>query len=243
MLRDIDQLVILAGGRGERLMPLTQTINKAMVRVNQKPFLQYIIEQFYAAGVRKVLILTGYLPESIACHFEDGSRFGLSIQYHQTPEHFNHGARLLAAKELLDEQFFLHKCDVYCPVDIKDIQDCFRNSGKPVLLTVYNNVEGDGIYGRLSNIEVRGTDLVRYDSLSEDQRYIAQDLGYMVCNRNCLSRFHFDPSLSLHNEGILGDLARDKLVAAYVTRMKATTTTNIDWLRKSEIYFDEMKIL
>ncbi|TSC69452.1 MAG: glucose-1-phosphate cytidylyltransferase, partial [Parcubacteria group bacterium Gr01-1014_70] len=64
MRKSIKQVVILSGGRGERLMPLTEHMNKAMVRVAGKPFLGHLIELFKANGLKRFLILTGHAAES-----------------------------------------------------------------------------------------------------------------------------------------------------------------------------------
>src|SRR5467141_2839220 len=75
------QAVILAGGRGTRLRPLTDTRPKAMIEFHGKPFLEYIIEMLRDQGFTKVLLLLGYLPEAFTDHFGDGARFGIQISY------------------------------------------------------------------------------------------------------------------------------------------------------------------
>ena len=70
------QAVILAGGRGTRLKPLTDTRPKPMIEFHGKPFLEYLIEMLREQGFERVLLLLGYLPEVVQDHFGDGSRFG-----------------------------------------------------------------------------------------------------------------------------------------------------------------------
>ena len=73
--------LILAGGMGERLRPLTDTIAKPMVPVNGKPILWYQVTRFRDAGVTDVVMLCGYKWESIRDYFGDGSGFGVRIHY------------------------------------------------------------------------------------------------------------------------------------------------------------------
>ena len=77
----ITQAVILCGGLGTRLKPITNKIPKPMVKLNKKPFILYIIEQLKKQRIKKVLLLTGYLGEKIQTYFGDGSKFGIKISY------------------------------------------------------------------------------------------------------------------------------------------------------------------
>jgi len=71
----------IVGGRGERLKPLTDTVPKAMVPVNDRPLLSYQVEWMRAQGVTDVVFLCGYLGEKIVEYFGDGSAFGIRAHY------------------------------------------------------------------------------------------------------------------------------------------------------------------
>jgi dTDP-glucose pyrophosphorylase/CBS domain-containing protein len=73
--------VVMAGGRGTRLRPLTDSVPKPMLRVGDRPVIQRIVEQLGRAGISDVNITTHYKPEQIVEHLGDGSRFGLHIEY------------------------------------------------------------------------------------------------------------------------------------------------------------------
>lgn len=73
--------IILAGGRGERMGPLTNSTPKPMLKVGGKPILQYQIEQLKEAGINDVLLVEGYLPKVIQDYFGDGKGFGVKIQH------------------------------------------------------------------------------------------------------------------------------------------------------------------
>src|SRR5579872_1466197 len=74
------QAVILAGGRGTRMRPITNDRPKPMVPVLGRPFLEYQIEQLREQGFERVLLLLGYLPEVVSDHFGDGRRWGIKIE-------------------------------------------------------------------------------------------------------------------------------------------------------------------
>ena len=73
--------VIMAGGKGTRLRPLTEHTPKPMLHVAGRPLLEHTVERLAAAGVRRIAISTNYLAEQITDHFGDGSAFGVEIAY------------------------------------------------------------------------------------------------------------------------------------------------------------------
>ena len=74
-------VVIMAGGRGKRLMPLTEDCPKPMLKVNGKPMLEILIEQCIQSGFKRFYLSVNYLKEQIIDYFGDGSRWGVSIDY------------------------------------------------------------------------------------------------------------------------------------------------------------------
>jgi dTDP-glucose pyrophosphorylase/CBS domain-containing protein len=75
------QAVVMAGGYGKRLLPLTETVPKPMLPVGERPLLELIIEQLRRAGIHDVNLTTHYLPEAISGHFGNGEHFGVRLNY------------------------------------------------------------------------------------------------------------------------------------------------------------------
>jgi len=73
--------VVMAGGRGTRLYPLTEDLPKPMLPVGGRPLMERIVEQLQQAGIRKVNVTTHYKPEKIVEHFGDGQSFGVELKY------------------------------------------------------------------------------------------------------------------------------------------------------------------
>ena len=73
--------VVMAGGEGQRLRPLTDRIPKPMVKVGDLPILENIVGRLVEAGIRKIYISVNYKPKVIEDYFQDGSRFGAEISY------------------------------------------------------------------------------------------------------------------------------------------------------------------
>jgi dTDP-glucose pyrophosphorylase/CBS domain-containing protein len=73
--------VIMAGGYGKRLLPLTEQLPKPMLPVGDRPLLELTIQQLRRSGIRDISLTTHYLPESIVQYFGDGSAFGVRLNY------------------------------------------------------------------------------------------------------------------------------------------------------------------
>src|SRR5260221_890562 len=75
------QAVVMAGGFGKRLLPLTENVPKPMLPVGDRPLMEHIVDQLRSAGIRQVNVTTHYRAEKIQEHFGDGSSFGVALNY------------------------------------------------------------------------------------------------------------------------------------------------------------------
>ncbi len=137
----IRQAVIICGGLGTRLQPLTFDIPKPMVPVHGKPFLQVILEHFRNSGIKRFVFCTGHLHENIEAYFNDGAKFGIEIFYSEEPEPLGTGGALLNARHLLDKSFFLAYGDSYLPLDLRVLSDCMERNSAGGVITVYENAD------------------------------------------------------------------------------------------------------
>ena len=133
------QAVILAGGRGTRMKPLTDRRPKPMIEVHGKPFLEYQVEQLREQGFERLLLLLGYLPEVIRDYFGDGQRWDIKIDYSVTHVDDETGRRMKFAEPYLDPCFLLMYCDNYWPMQIDRMWELFSSMRASALLTVYSN--------------------------------------------------------------------------------------------------------
>ena len=111
----IKQAVILAGGKGERLMPITKNIPKPLAPVNNKPFMDYLIKSLVDVKINHVLILTGYKANKIEERYSNIQ--GINIEFNRGEVNDETGARLINAFTLLDEYFLLLYGDNYWPIE------------------------------------------------------------------------------------------------------------------------------
>ena len=150
--------LILAGGKGERLRPLTDTTPKPMVRVNGEPILMHQVRWLRAAGITDVVFLVGYLGQMIEEYFGDGDRFDINARYvyEQTP--LGRGGALkqgLATLPSTPGPVVATNGDVITDAEVGELIDDYqaRSAGNPAhmatILTVpmvspYGIVDSDG---------------------------------------------------------------------------------------------------
>jgi len=107
--------VILCGGMGKRLRPVTIKVPKAMVPIHGKPFLERIIGTLYQCGIRQLIIVTGHLGHQIEEFLQDGDEFDVEITY-VNQECINGSASALdLASNLCKSDFLVSSCDVLLP--------------------------------------------------------------------------------------------------------------------------------
>lgn len=235
---EIRQAVILAGGRGTRLRPFSDTAPKAMYPFEDRPFLEYLIRQVRDFGITDVLLLLGYLPEKIMDYFGDGSAFGLHIQYQVTPVEWDTGSRLKAARSLLAEHLLLLYCDNYCPVQWDKMTERYEKSGLPLQITVYENKDG---YTK-DNLAVSPEGIVTcYDKRRETAGLSGVDIGYILMRGDLVDRL---PEGHVSFEGSLyPTLVTQGKMGAYVTPHRYYSVGGWPRIALTKAFFQPKKVV
>nr|MDO8100824.1 glucose-1-phosphate thymidylyltransferase [Candidatus Njordarchaeota archaeon] len=139
--------LLLAGGFGTRLRPLTHTGNKHMLPVANKPILFYGIENIRDAGVKEIGIILGPMNETITESIRDGSKFGVEVVYIDQPEPKGLAHAVLVAKEFLkDEPFVMYLGDNLLKRGIKYLVDDFNESKYDAMIAL-TKVEDPRLFG------------------------------------------------------------------------------------------------
>jgi mannose-1-phosphate guanylyltransferase len=112
------QALILVGGEGTRLRPLTSTVPKPVVPLVDRPFVAYMLEWLRGHGVEDVVMSCGFLASGVRNVLGDGSGFGVSLRYVEEPRPLGTGGAVKFAESLLDERFFMLNGDVLSDLDL-----------------------------------------------------------------------------------------------------------------------------
>jgi|SRR5438876_2780377 len=133
----VNTAVILAGGSGTRLKPLTNNIPKPMIEVLGKPILEWTLRWLKNYGITNIVLGVAYKKEAIMDHFGDGSKFGLNIKYseHSVEGETGEGFRLAILRHVKEENFIAMNGDELSNLNLKKLIE-FHLSHKAVATIV-----------------------------------------------------------------------------------------------------------
>lgn len=207
------QVVILAGGLGTRLWPVTQQVPKPMVPVAGMPYLHHQIVLLEKQSLTDIVMLTGYLGEQIEEYFGDGSGWGVRIRYHREQAPLGTGGALRDARELLAERFLLIYGDSYLPIDYRPVYSALHDGSALGAVVVYDNRLDDTSVQ--SNTAVDEDDrVVRYEKESADPSSLGYvDAGVLAFDRKVIEMLAPDGVVSLERSLFPQLIAERKLRA------------------------------
>lgn len=118
--------LIMAGGRGERLRPLTDTLPKPMLKVHDRPIIEINIDRLIQFGVKHFYISIKYLGEKIVEHFGDGSSRGVKIEYLREEEPLGTLGACSLIREIEHDQLLVMNSDILTNIDFEDFFNYFK---------------------------------------------------------------------------------------------------------------------
>lgn len=237
-MKHINQAVIVAGGLGTRMRPLTLTTPKPMVEINGKPFLEYLIRLLVQNGIQEIVILTGYLHEKIENYFGDGSKFGISIRYSLSPVEDNTGTRLRKAKKLLKTTFLLLYSDNYWPLNLEQLESFYDKQNTLASVVVYRNRYG---YTK-NNMFVNDHHIVegygKHNSLNKSN---GVDIGFFILNKKVVD-FIPKENVSLEKT-LIPELIARKELSGFLTDHRYYGLSNLERIPDIEKFFTPKKVI
>lgn len=123
------QAIVLVGGEGTRLRPLTYGTPKPMVPIVNVPFLARTMERLYAADIRDVILAAGYMPQAIVDYFGDGSRLGMKVTYAIEETPLGTAGALKNVEEHITGPFFVLNGDILTSLDLPAMRQYHQQKG------------------------------------------------------------------------------------------------------------------
>jgi NDP-sugar pyrophosphorylase family protein len=130
------RVVILAGGKGVRLAPLTDVIPKPLVPLGGMPVMEVVIRQLAAQGFTRLTLAVGYLSELIQAYFQDGSRWGVNIDYSFETEPLGTAGPLAQIPDLSDT-FLVMNADILTNLNFRELASYHRTQGNIATIGAY----------------------------------------------------------------------------------------------------------
>ncbi len=138
--------VIMAGGEGSRLRPLTCNRPKPMVPIANKPVMEHIIELLKKYGIKDIAVTLQYMPEKIKDYFGDGREYGVSLKYFTEDVPLGTAGSVKNAEDFLDETFIVISGDALTDINLKEALE-FHKKNRSVATLVLKKVECPTEYG------------------------------------------------------------------------------------------------
>lgn len=213
------QAVILAGGLGTRMLPMTTSIPKPMIPVNGKPFLQHQLELLGRFGLRRVLLLVAYLGEQIEAYFGRGAALGMDLAYRYEPAPLGTGGALKNAAAQLDDQFVVLNGDTYLPIDYHALLHSFYEKNNSAMIVAYHSATEatEGLLNRLpKNLAVSPEGKVTTYRKRDPEGLTHIDAGVLVLRKEVLDTIAPQRRCSLEEE-VFPQLIAQGRMEAWVT--------------------------
>lgn len=232
------QAVIFCGGLGTRLRPLTNSLPKPMAPIIDKPFLEYLLHQLSEQGIKRFVLLTGYLGEMIQDYFGDGHDWSWEIEYSHGPEEWDTGRRLWETREQLDERFLLLYSDNFVQFNLRKLMDLHQKEQVAVSLLLAPKPKGN----------IRVTSTGRIEAYVKNRKGICLDfveIGYMLVERDFILSLYLDvpnaPDISFTS--ILELLVEKNQISGLVVKDPYHSISDIDRLKLMREYLKPKKII
>ena len=181
-------IIILAGGLGTRLGNLTLSSPKALIEINEQPFIHHQISYLKTQGLNQVVVSIGHMGEKIQNALGNGEKFGLNISYSEDGKKLlgTGGAVAKAASAIDCENFFVTYGDSFLPIDYRKMFRYFQSTPKICnLMAVFRNC---GQFDAC-NVTVRKNKTMLYDKKSPSKEMDHIDYGLSIINKKMFLEF------------------------------------------------------
>ena len=132
-------VIIMSGGKGQRLRPLTKNIPKPLLKINKKPIIEHIINQAKDNGFCKFVITVNYLAHKIKKYFRDGSRLGVNISYIEEKKPLGTAGSITMLKKIIKKPVIVVNGDIFTKLNFLDFMNFHIQSNSKVTMGVKIN--------------------------------------------------------------------------------------------------------
>ena len=181
-----NSILIMAGGFGKRMMPLTENLPKPMLKVAGKPILEHIILNAKAQGFRKFIISLHYLGNLIIDHFGDGSNLDISIQYIHEIEPLGTAGAMALIDPLPNLPFIVTNGDIITDVNYANLLH-FHESNKSQATMAIKKYELQNPYGV---VNIKGLEIISFEEKPIQISYV--NAGIYALNPSSLKYLKVD---------------------------------------------------
>ena len=207
-----------------------------MIEVDKLPFLHHLLHQLSDQGIKRFVLMTGYLADQIEDYFGDGSEWDWEIQYSIGPKEWETGRRIFEARELIDERFLLLYSDNFINLNLSKLNTHSIKYNLPLTLSLSRKNQG--------NIRMKDGIVEIYDSSrqSDDLNYV--EVGYMILNKlQMIDYIQGVDSLDISFSEIIKRFVDENLASGYFQEGKYQSISDPERLELTRKYFSRKNII
>ncbi len=219
--------VILAGGKGERLMPLTKDIPKPMIEISGKPVLQHHIGLLKKYGINEIIVCASYLIDKIKDFFGNGKNFGVQIYYPDEPEQLGTGGAIKNAEQFIKgcKNFIVLNGDVVTNINLSALLDFHET--KDCLATIVVRKSDHPIDSDI--VQLDENRVIRYIGRGQKKHKVA-NTGIMILKASILG--HIKKGVSNIETDVVFRMLDDYKICAYFSNDYIKDMGTFDRLEK-----------
>ena len=194
----IMQALILAGGKGKRMKPLTNKIPKVLLPVTDRPFLFWLINFLKKQGIKEFILATGYKGKMIEDYFGNGGKFGLKIIYSKEKKSLDTGGAVKNARKLIKgKEILIINGDSLVKINVKKMLKFHRSKKLPITMAVCK-ISNTQRYGKVI-IDKKNTVAVFKEKNKNTKKGII-NAGFYIFQKEIIESFPKKTKISLERE-------------------------------------------
>ncbi len=172
-------VVIMCGGMGKRLSPITKKIPKAMIEINGKPMIEHIIKKFINEGFTNFILSVNYLKKKIKNYFKNGKKWNIKISYLEEKKPLGTIGSLSLLNKI-KRDFFVVNCDVITNLKFNELLS-FHKDHEADITVGANIIEQINSFGQITT---KGLDIQKFEEKPLEKKYF--NAGIYVFKKNTL---------------------------------------------------------
>ncbi|MFH0870279.1 MAG: nucleotidyltransferase family protein [archaeon] len=221
--------VILAGGIGERLRPLTETIPKVMMNVQGRTLIEHVFDILKRAGITEVYLSIGYMADKIQAYYGDGKKFGMKIHYLVEKERLGTGGWMRLIERPGEDIFVMNGDNLY-DLDLREVYRSHRKmkADATIVLTKVGDVRHYGI------VELKDDRIMRFveKPTPEEAPSDYANSGYYVFSPSVFDFMPADKDAFMLEKDLFPAIAQKGLLCGFRSSAQWFDTGTHEQLRK-----------
>lgn len=228
------QVIILAGGMGTRLSPVTKTIPKVLVPISDRPFVFWQLDLLIDNGINEIVMCVGYKGEEVERVVGSLYRGApIKYSYERQDELLGTGGALKNAEHLLNTSFGVIYGDSYLEIDYVSVFEAHKSSSFPVTMTVWKNqncLENSNVL-----LSEDGMSVTRYEKTGNSNGFQYIDYGFSVFDKEIISSYS-GAGVHMELSTLQYDLSKENRLGAFEVNQRFYEIGSKSGLKEFETY-------